>query len=71
MTLGSQLIAIQTLIAGDALGYHERWRCPETMHVGIMSLGYGDGFQHIAPAGAPVLVNGQQVADMLTVDLCP
>jgi alanine racemase len=58
MTLGTQLIAVQRLRRGDAIGYGGTWSCPEDMPVGIAAIGYGDGYPRHAPAGTPVLVRG-------------
>ncbi len=76
MTLHSELIAVNSFNKGDAVGYGGTWRCPEPMKVGVVAIGYGDGYPRHAPAGTPVLVNGQRVAligrvsmDMITVDL--
>ncbi|HEY0634077.1 MAG TPA: alanine racemase [Gammaproteobacteria bacterium] len=76
MTLHSELIAVNTLKAGDAVGYGGSWRCPEPMKVGVVAIGYGDGYPRHVPTGTPVLVNGKRVPlvgrvsmDMITVDL--
>jgi len=76
MTLRSELIAINVCQAGDAVGYGGTWVCPETMPVGIVAMGYGDGYPRHAPAGTPVQVNGVEVPlvgrvsmDMICVDL--
>jgi len=76
MTLSSQLIAVKHLRKGDCVGYGSTWCCPEDMPVGVVAVGYGDGYPRHAPSGTPVLVNGQRAGlvgrvsmDMLTVDL--
>jgi len=76
MTLSSKLIAINKLKKGDAVGYGGDWKCPEAMPVGVVSIGYGDGYPRHAKTGTPVLLNGVRVPvigrvsmDMLTVDL--
>ncbi len=76
MTLRSELIATRTLSAGEAVGYGASWRCPETMPIGIVAVGYGDGYPRHARSGTPVLLNGREVPligrvsmDMLAVDL--
>ncbi|MGD2118259.1 MAG: alanine racemase [Chromatiales bacterium] len=76
MTLSSQLIAINQLNKGDCVGYGGSWCCPQDMPVGVVSIGYGDGYPRHAPSGTPVLVNGQRCPlvgrvsmDMVTVDL--
>lgn len=76
MTFSSQLIAIEQHKQGEAIGYGATWRCPETMPVGVVAVGYGDGYPRHAPSGTPVLVNdtvvpliGRVSMDMITVDL--
>lgn len=76
MTLSSKLIAVNRYKKGDHVGYGGSWQCPADMPVGVVAIGYGDGYPRHAVAGTPVLVNGQRVAligrvsmDMITVDL--
>lgn len=79
MTLHSRLLSIQTHQAGDKLGYGLTYTCPEAMPVGIVAIGYGDGYPRYIPAeGVPILVNDQRTQvigrvsmDMLMVDLRP
>ena len=76
MTLASEVISINQRRKGDAIGYGGDWVCPEDMPVGVVAIGYGDGYPRHAPPGTPVLVNGVRVPligrvsmDMITVDL--
>lgn len=76
MTLASQLIAVRELPRGAAVGYGSTYRCPEAMPVGVVAIGYGDGYPRHAPTGTPVLVRGQRAPligrvsmDMISVDL--
>jgi len=76
MTLQARLIAVQALRRGDAVGYGGAYVCPEAMPVGIIGVGYGDGYPRHAKTGTPVLLNGQRVPligrvsmDMIHVDL--
>jgi alanine racemase len=76
MTLTSSLIAVNKLRKGDAIGYGGTWICPEDMPVGVVAVGYGDGYPRHAPAGTPVLVNGARTQligrvsmDLASVDL--
>lgn len=76
MTLRSELIAVKWLKKGDAIGYGGCWQCPEDMPVGVVAMGYGDGYPRHAETGTPVLLNGKRVPlvgrvsmDMITVDL--
>ncbi len=76
MTLESRLIAVNSYERGAAIGYSGAWVCPEDMSVGVVAVGYGDGYPRHAPTGTPVLVNGRRSQiigrvsmDMLCVDL--
>ncbi|HET7730540.1 MAG TPA: alanine racemase [Usitatibacter sp.] len=78
MTLGSRLIAIQELRAGDTVGYGETFRAERAMRIGVVACGYADGYPRHAPSGTPVLVAGARTRtvgrvsmDMITVDLAP
>lgn len=76
MTLQARIIAINTVAAGESIGYGGGYRCPETMPVGVVSIGYGDGYPRHAGNGTPVLLHGRRAAlvgrvsmDMLCIDL--
>lgn len=76
MSLCTQLIAIHQINKGERIGYGGTWESPEDMLIGVVAIGYGDGYPWRAKSGIPVLVNGRpcplvgRVAmDMLTVDL--
>lgn len=76
MTLTSRLIAVNPVKKGEAVGYGGAWVAPRDTRLGIVAIGYGDGYPRHAPSGTPVLINGRlfplagRVAmDMITVDL--
>lgn len=76
MTLSSALVAVKQLKKGDAIGYGGCWKCPQDMPVGVVSIGYGDGYPRSVPSGTSVLLNGERTPivgrvsmDMLTIDL--
>ncbi|EKI0254131.1 catabolic alanine racemase DadX [Enterobacter asburiae] len=78
MTLRSEIIGVQTLKVGDAVGYGSRYRATGEQRIGIVAGGYADGYPRIAPTGTPVLVDGVRTGtvgtismDMLAVDLTP
>jgi len=80
MTLTAPLIAVNHHQRGDQIGYAGSYTCPEPMPVGVVAIGYGDGYPRHAISGTPMLVNGVECPligrvsmDMLTVDLrdCP
>src|SRR3546814_12356061 len=76
MRLCTRLIAVNTVRAGEPVGYGARFICPEDMAVGVAAIGYGDGYPRHVPSGTPVLVNGRRVPligrvsmDLMTLDL--
>jgi alanine racemase len=76
MTLESELIAVRTLRPGESVGYGETWQAQKTTPMGIVAIGYGDGYPRHAGTGTPAFINGQRVQligrvsmDMLAVDL--
>jgi len=76
MSLTSELIAIHDLPQGARVGYGGTWTCPEAMRVGVVAIGYGDGYPRHVRNGVPVLLNnrpcpliGRVSMDMLTIDL--
>ncbi|MFC3913165.1 alanine racemase [Pseudaeromonas sharmana] len=78
MTLKSNLIAVRTAKAGERVGYGANWVTERDTRLGVVAMGYGDGYPRMAPNGTPVLINGRIVPtagrvsmDMMTVDLGP
>ncbi|MDD3370834.1 MAG: alanine racemase [Alphaproteobacteria bacterium] len=78
MTFLTDLIAIQNFRQGDSVGYGASFVCPEDMPVGIVAVGYGDGYPRIVRSGASVLIGGARcpvlgrvAMDMAAVDLRP
>ncbi|PSW00464.1 alanine racemase [Photobacterium lipolyticum] len=78
MTLTSSLIAVRDVKKGETVGYGGIWTSERDTKVGVIAIGYGDGYPRTAPNGTPVLLNGRIVPmagrvsmDMLTVDLGP
>ncbi len=76
MTLSSEIIGIQHIEAGDAVGYGSRFVASRPMTIGVVACGYADGYPRHAPDGTPVLVNGCRTGlvgrvsmDMMAVDL--
>ncbi|WP_107850710.1 alanine racemase [Oceanimonas marisflavi] len=78
MNFTTTLIAVREHKAGEPVGYAGSWVSPRDTRIGVIAVGYGDGYPRMAPAGTPVLVNGRRVPlagrvsmDMATVDLGP
>lgn len=76
MALHSQVFAVRTLQPGEPLGYGARHVALRATRVGLVALGYADGYPRTARDGTPVAVDGQPTQligrvsmDMLTVDL--
>ncbi len=78
MTLSTKVIGVQSLQAGDTVGYGSAFTADGPMRVGVIACGYADGYPRHAPTGTPVLVNGVRTRvvgrvsmDMIAVDLSP
>jgi alanine racemase len=76
MTLWSRLIAVSSVKKGSKVGYGGTWTATDDTVIGIVGVGYGDGYPQFAENGTPVLVNnqigtlaGRVSMDMLAVDL--
>lgn len=76
LSLHTQIMAVNHYKRGERVGYGGEWQCPEDMAVGVVAIGYGDGYPRHARPGTPVLVNGKRVPligrvsmDMVCVDL--
>lgn len=76
MTLESRVISVRELPAGEPVGYGARFISPRPTRVGVVAMGYADGYPRLAPTGTPVLVAGKRSQligrvsmDMLCIDL--
>lgn len=76
MTLESEIIGIQQIGPGDAIGYGSRFIADQPMTIGVVACGYADGYPRHAPNGTPIVVEGLRTRiigrvsmDMITVDL--
>ncbi len=58
MRLKSEIIAVQDLKPGDAVGYGATFRADRPRRVGIVACGYADGYPRIARSGTPIAVEG-------------
>ncbi|PJD93680.1 MAG: alanine racemase [Legionella sp.] len=76
----SSITTIHQYSAGEAIGYGATWRCERSSVIGVIPVGYGDGYPRHIQSGTCVWVNGHRVPivgrvsmDMMTVDLtdCP
>lgn len=78
MTLKSILIAVRDHLRGEPVGYGGTWVSQRNTHLGVVAIGYGDGYPRSAPTGTPIWLNGREVPivgrismDMISVDLGP
>jgi alanine racemase len=76
MTLTAKIIASHTLSAGESIGYGDSWIADKTTRVGIVAIGYGDGYPRSASSGTPVWCQGKRLQtlgrvsmDMLCIDI--
>lgn len=76
MHVHSRVIAVRDLAAGEPVGYGARFVAQEPVRVGVVAMGYADGYPQFAPNGTPIQVDGAMTRvigrvsmDMLTVDL--
>ena len=76
MTLSSVLISIKNLKKGQGIGYGTRFICPLDMQIGVVAIGYADGYSRHAKDGTPVYINdtrsrvvGRVSMDMITIDI--
>lgn len=76
MTLEAQLTAVRTLKPGESVGYGCSWTAERETRMGIVAIGYGDGYPRHAGTGTPAWVAGNRIRligrvsmDMLAVDL--
>lgn len=76
MTLRSQIISVRELPPGEPVGYGGRFVTAAPTRVGVVAMGYADGYPQHAPDGTTVNIDGapgrligRVSMDMLTVDL--
>ena len=75
MTVKARIAAIQQLQPGDSVGYGMRYVAPSPRRIGVLPIGYGDGFPRVRNQGfalirgrrAPLV--GGTAMDALTVDI--
>jgi alanine racemase len=76
MTLESKVICVRELPAGEPVGYGGAFVTDRPMRIGVVAMGYADGYPRQAPTGTPVMIDGHRSQllgrvsmDMLCVDL--
>jgi len=78
LRLESYVAAVKRFEPGDSAGYGRRWRASEPTWVGVLPIGYGDGWRRALTNDADVLVRGRRhplvgtvSMDNITIDLGP
>ena len=76
MSLEAPLISTRTVPAGESVGYGASWIADRDTRMGMVAIGYGDGYPRHAGTNTPAAINGQRIRligrvsmDMLAVDL--
>lgn len=76
MTLQAPLITTRVVRAGESIGYGASWTASHDTRMGMVAIGYADGYPRHAGTGTPAAVRGQRIRllgrvsmDMLAVDL--
>jgi alanine racemase len=78
LTLESYVASVKRFEPGDSAGYGRSWRAREPTWVGVLPIGYGDGWRRGLSNNARVLIGGRSYPlvgtvsmDNVTVDLGP
>jgi len=78
MSVISYLAMVKTIRSRDSVGYGRTWHAQRGTRLGLVPVGYGDGYARSLGNNAEVLIGGRRVPvvgavsmDQLTVDLGP
>jgi alanine racemase len=76
MRLKSQVISIKSLPRGSSVSYGGHWTTDKDTKIGVVALGYADGYPRNIPVDTPVWINGRIVTivgavcmDMIIINL--
>ena len=82
MEFSAQIIALQTVNAGDGIGYGSRWTAAQDTKTALVSIGYGDGYPRVVSADVyvcvidetnnqsyPCAVIGRVAMDIIVIDV--
>ncbi len=76
LSLYGTVLQVQRVAPGEAVGYGGRWRAARPSRIGVVGVGYADGYPWRAAGSAEALVDGRRVPlvgavsmDLLAVDL--
>lgn len=76
-TLKTVVLQIKEILAGETVGYNRNGKITKTSRIGILPLGYADGFdRHLGNGNGEVFINGHRVKtvgnvsmDLIAIDL--
>ena len=78
LSLHSYVAQVKRFATGESAGYGRAWRAPRPTWVGVVPIGYGDGWRRALTNNADVLVGGRRrplvgtvSMDNVTIDLGP
>ena len=76
MQFGASVMAVHDLPIGASVGYGSRWQATRPTRLGVISVGYADGYPRVVSEAAYVLADGARLPivgrvamDMLMVDI--
>ena len=76
MSLTTEIIGVQSLKAGEQVGYGATYTASKNERIAVIACGYADGYPRSAGTGTPILVAGQRTRlvgrvsmDKITVDV--
>ena len=76
MTLTTQVIGVQSLVAGETVGYGATYTASKAERIAVIACGYADGYPRNAGTGTPIIVDGTKTRvvgrvsmDKITVDV--
>jgi len=75
MTVKARIVAVRNLQSGDVYGYGLGYRAPGPRRIGVLPLGYGDGYPrlkncgHVLTRGKPASIVGGVAMDAFGIDL--
>ena len=76
MTFTAEIIALNTIQAGEGVGYGSHFVANQETELAIVAIGYGDGYPRAFPKQNHVAINGQAAAvvgrvamDMIAIDV--
>ncbi len=76
MSLRAPIISIKQCRQGDQIGYGSSYTCEQDMRIGVIAIGYADGYPRAINSPTNVSINGNLAAivgrismDMITIDI--